>query len=245
MSCLRVLPAGCAVAMLMTANAFAADMPGSYPPPVSTRGQPANAWPNFNGWYLRGDLGYRWGTVGSATSVGGPANPTDSKLGKAGTASAGVGVKSGWLRTDFTVDYAFPANYRGTVLTADDVTAKIQSTTLFLNTYIDLGTWRHLTPYIGAGAGAANVRVTDYQSAVAPPFTGTSHSEWKFALAGMAGLAYAISNNVQIDLGYRYVNYGNVKSGTDSFGSMTFKNVAGHEVRVGLRWNFDDLYTIR
>jgi hypothetical protein len=26
---------------------------------------------------------------------------------------------------------------------------------------------------------------------------------------------------------------------------MTFKNIAAHEVRVGLRWSFDDLYPAR
>ena len=30
--------------------------------------------------------------------------------------------------------------------------------------------------------------------------------------------------NVILDAGYRYINFGNVKSGTDTFGAMTFKN---------------------
>jgi opacity protein-like surface antigen len=46
---------------------------------------------------------------------------------------------------------------------------------------------------------------------------------------------------MMVDLGYRYINFGDTKSGADASGSMTFKNVAAHEVRVGLRWSFDDL----
>jgi opacity protein-like surface antigen len=46
---------------------------------------------------------------------------------------------------------------------------------------------------------------------------------------------------MMVDVGYRYLNIGNVKTASDAFGDMTFKNVGAHEVRVGLRWSFDDL----
>jgi opacity protein-like surface antigen len=58
----------------------------------------------------------------------------------------------------------------------------------------------------------------------------------------MAGVAVAVSHNVMIDAGYRYINIGDVSTGSDAFGAMTFKNVSAHEVRIGLRWSFDDLY---
>jgi opacity protein-like surface antigen len=57
----------------------------------------------------------------------------------------------------------------------------------------------------------------------------------------MAGVGFAISSNILVDVGYRYVNFGDVKTATDATGTMTFKNVAAHEVRVGFRWSFDDL----
>ena len=49
------------------------------------------------------------------------------------------------------------------------------------------------------------------------------------------------SEFILIDIGYRYLNIGDVKTGNDAFGVMTFKNVAAHEARVGLRWSFDEL----
>jgi hypothetical protein len=48
--------------------------------------------------------------------------------------------------------------------------------------YLDLGTWYGLTPYIGAGAGASRIKVSDYTSTLAPPFTpGLTNTQWKFA----------------------------------------------------------------
>jgi opacity protein-like surface antigen len=58
----------------------------------------------------------------------------------------------------------------------------------------------------------------------------------------MAGVAFPVSHNMIVDVGYRYLNIGNVKTDSDAFGAMTFKNVAAHEVRVGLRWSFDDFH---
>ena len=84
--------------------------------------------------------------------------------------------------------------------------------------------------------------MTDYSSTGAPPFTGDiNKNQWKFSWAGMAGIAFAISHNLMVDVGYRYLNIGDVTTGSDALGAMTFKNVAAHEVRVGLRWSFDDL----
>jgi opacity protein-like surface antigen len=227
------------------ASAIAADMPGTtLPPPQPLQLTERRAvLPDLNsGWYLRGDLGAHWGVLSSAQSAPGFPDPTDSTLNQVATGSLGAGIKSGWLRTDVTIDYAAPMKYQGTFAAPDDTSAKIQATTALLNGYLDLGSWYRATPYIGGGIGVAYARVSDYQSGGAPPFSGaTDKSQWNFAWAGMAGIAYAISHNMMIDVGYRYLNIGNVSTGSDAFGAMTFKNVAGHEVRVGLRWSFDEL----
>lgn len=56
----------------------------------------------------------------------------------------------------------------------------------------------------------------------------------------MLGVGYTVTPNVVADIGYRYLNLGDAKS-ADALGFMTFKNIASHQVRVGLRWSFDDL----
>ena len=237
---LRTLVVAGSALALSAALAQAADMPGlSLPLPTQTR--PALIDIN-GGWYLRGDLGAHLGLIAGAQSAPPFASPTDNGLGNGMTASIGAGIKSNWLRTDVTIDYASPVKYQGTVAAAGDTTAKIQATTALFNGYLDLGTWYRITPYIGAGAGVAYAHVSDYASTAAPPFSGdTSRKQWKFAWAGMAGLAYPISHNLMVDVGYRYLNIGDLSSGSDAFGAMEFKNVAAHEVRVGLRWSFDDL----
>jgi len=232
---------------MSSVRAAAADMPDSYPPAP----EPPPAQQPWYGpvlidqgvtWYLRGDVGAHWGILTGAAAASPYPDPTNSSLKSAVmTGSLGIGIKSIWLRTDVTVDYVAPMKYEGTIAAPGDTTAKIQATTALVNGYLDLGTWYRATPYIGAGAGVAYVRAYDYASTGAPPFTtDNSKYRWNFAFAGMAGIAYAISHNLMMDLGYRYLNIGDVKTASDALGAMTFRNIAAHEVRLGLRWSFDE-----
>ena len=83
-----------------------------------------------------------------------------------------------------------------------------------------------MTPYIGAGVGGAYMRVSDFASAAAPPFTGGDRSQWQLAWAAMAGLGYAVSPRLTVDIGYRYLGFGNVKTDADALGAMTVKDIA-------------------
>ena len=236
---LRTLAASGAALALSSALAQAADMP-EYPLPPLPQSRSSLTDAN-GGWYLRGDLGAHWGLIGVAESAS-PPNPIDNSLGTGMTASLGAGIKSKWLRTDVTIDYASPVKYQGTVAAAGDTTAKIQATTALLNGYIDLGTWYRITPYIGGGAGLAYARVSDYVGTAAPPVAGVAAMDrWNFSFAGMGGVAYVLYFKILGDVGYRYLNIGNLSTGSDTFAATTFKNVAAHELRVGLRWSFDDL----
>ena len=239
MSRLRMVAVAGVLAVQVT-GAMAADMPGSYEP------EPVKQWlPSLDlntGWYLRGDVGYNWGRIDGAESTAPFPDPTGSTLGNGVVAGFGAGIKTKWLRTDFTVDYSFPLDYTGTAVSPDDVTAKITAISVLFNAYLDLGTWHDITPYIGAGAGAANLRVTDYASTATPPFTGdANHSQWNFAWAVMAGAGYAVAPNLIIDVNYRYIDFGDATTASDASGSVTFEDIAAHEVRVGLRWSFDDV----
>ncbi len=230
------------VALTQATGAMAADVPNILPPPAEEWQAPPLIDPN-SGWYLRGEVGYNWGRLDGAESAFGYTDPTDSSLGDGVMFGVGAGFKSQWLRTDFTVDYSLPLKYQGTIATLGDVTAKISAVSGLFNGYIDLGTWYNITPYIGAGTGAAYLRAFDYTSTLAPPFSGdTTHTQWNFSWAVMAGFGYVVTPHLMVDLGYRYIDFGDVQTANDSFGSMTFQNVAAHEVRLGLRWSFDDLH---
>lgn len=214
----------CVVLGLLVSNAaFAADMPGTLPPPGVAPLPVPTVSP---GWYLRGDLGGYWGTIGGAQSASGFASPTDNDLGSGFAGGVGAGIKTRWLRTDITVDYT-AMKYSGTIAAPGDVSAKVDAVTALFNGYLDLGTWYGVTPYLGAGGGVANLRTHDYASTAAPPFSsGLSNSQWKFAYAVMAGVGYSIAPNLTLDAGYRYVNFGDVTTASDAFGSMTLKNLA-------------------
>lgn len=215
----------------------AADMPENLPPLPKP---PARLLPEGS-WYVRGDLGYAWGTVTGAESAAGFASPTNNSVGGAFVGGIGAGYKSSWLRTDLTVEYMSPMTYKGTIVSADDTSAKVSAVTALFNGYLDLGTWYRATPYLGAGVGTAYLKTTDYTSTAAPPFTtGLSSSQWNVAWAAMAGVGYAVAPNILVDVGYRYINFGDAKTASDASGAMTLKNLAAHQVRVGVRWSFDD-----
>lgn len=246
MGLLRMSVIGGAVLSVSAAGALAADMPGdrTLAPPASmpsSRYSEPESEP-FAGWYLRGDIGYRWLKNSGADAATGFSAPSSSKFNNNVAAGFGAGLKSGWLRTDLTIDFIPTTRYTGQVATPGDTTAKVSGTAFLLNGYLDLGSWYLMTPYVGVGAGAASMRISNYTSTATPPFSGNAdRSQWNFAWAGMAGVAYAISPNMMVDLGYRYLSLGDVMTGSDAFGSMRLKNITSHEVRVGLRWTFEDM----
>jgi opacity protein-like surface antigen len=223
-----------------SASAHAADMPGNWTTPASVA-LPSTPVNPMSGWYVRGDIAYGWYRADSAVAAPGFASPVLNDLGKGVSGGAGVGYKSDWLRTDFTLDYT-GIDYRGTIASPGDTTATLGAVTGLFNGYLDLGTWYCLTPYIGAGVGASRIRTSDYASTQAPPFTaGLSNTQWKFAWSFVAGTALNFSPSFAVDVGYRYLNLGDVSTASDAFGQMTLKNIAAHQVRVGARWSFNDL----
>ena len=153
---------------------------------------------------------------------------------------AGLGYKSHWLRADTTIDYT-SINYSGTIATPGDATAKVSALTALFNGYLDLGTWYGLTPYVGAGAGVSQVKTSDYTSTVAPPFaSGLSNTQWKFAWALMAGRDQRHAERRgrrRLPLSqFRRRRHGQRCGRRD-----TLENLAAHEVRVGIRWSFDNV----
>ena len=230
---------------MVSQGARAADMPSLPPPAIPIHPVAPVSWLSTGGWYLRGDIGYRIATIDQAVSTPPFPSPRENDLSNGLTATFGAGIKTSWLRTDVTLDYLSATEYTGRYVAPGDTTARVQAVTALFNGYFDLGTWYRLTPYVGAGAGAGYVSISDFRSTNAPPFVNGDSDQWKFVWAGMAGVGWAVAPNLTLDFGYRYLSLGNLETASSAAGSMTFKNVAGHEVRVGLRWSFDDLREYR
>lgn len=221
-----------AVFALLFCTSFgkAADMP----PPIIQAFAPPFVELGSN-WYLRGDFGYRQND--NPTVNDGVQTLTNTGIGDAAVVTLGVGKQfNSWLRADLTLDYSFPATFRGrnacgiACITADR--AEIATIGTFANGYIDLGTWFGVTPYIGAGVGAVHHAIKNYT--VDGLQVNNSDSKWSFAWAAMTGVNYALSPNLSIDLGYRYVDLGKAR-----IAPYTFEDLTAHEFKIGFRYLID------
>jgi opacity protein-like surface antigen len=225
-----------AIAVLTTSAAHAADMPG-YPPEPLAFPHGAPALIEYSGWYLRGDLGYRFQNFSTAADL--VNNYTNTSMQNPFVVGVGAGYKFEWIRFDVTGDYGGPSTFNGaTASGANTVAAKIDTYTVMFNGYLDLGTWYGLTPYVGAGIGKAEVQVYNFAPTPPPANLISAFHHWNTAWSAMAGVSYNLTYDLLIDVGYRHVDMGDINggSGTNLF---TINKVTGDEIRVGLRYFFD------
>jgi opacity protein-like surface antigen len=240
---ITMLAAGWAGCAAFTGAALAADPAGSWPAP-----EPEVVAPQFtellSGWYLRGDLGYRQNTVNGAdlapTAASGPiTNAYYDKNTFAGT--VGAGYKLGFLRTDVTADFGMPMAYRADTAFGggDYYNARISAITLLGNAYIDMGTWWGFTPYVGAGLGATYFHAAKFLTPLSTEEVTTTN--WSMSWALMAGVSYQFASNMAIDVGYRYINFGDARAGDPRFNSdyLDLHKLTAQEIRVGLRLQFE------
>jgi opacity protein-like surface antigen len=218
---------------MLATTARAADMPGRWP---VLEKPPAVATEFVSGWYLRGDIGYRYNRMSGIEAV---IPVTSSSIDNVPTFGIGFGHKWKWVRADVTLDYGTRARARGGAAGVPDFYfGRIDAVTTLVNVYVDFGTWGGFTPYIGVGAGASRLNVNDFRSEGGGP--APAQDAWRFSWAGMAGASYQFMPSLALDVGYRYLRLGEAQSGPDLFGDRaTFKDLTAHEVRVGLRLLID------
>jgi opacity protein-like surface antigen len=262
-----------AAAGLISTGAMAADLPvimPAHPPILEEFG---------GGWYLRGDLGFSNQQVSSVTNPGGnPAiNPVIISVVPNGLGfdaapifDIGFGYRwNNWLRFDATAQYRGSANFHDSDNTrflaggvvafgADNYTARKSEILALANAYIDLGTWWCITPFIGAGIGAAEVNIMGFRDDGNVTTTvATNHtyfadaSKWNFAWAAHAGLAYKVTPNVTLEMAYHYVNMGSGQTGlphnfdgspinpASANAPFSFNTITSHDLTIGMRWQFD------
>ncbi|MBF9234833.1 outer membrane protein [Microvirga alba] len=205
------------------------------------------------GWYLRGDIGaidHLVARHGRDFGAGNVPPLVGTRFSRDVVFSGGVGYRfTPWLRADVTIDHRFEAAFRGTRFAsasnhAGD-RADVEATTFLANGYVDLDLWGGITPYLGAGIGVSRNRfdsgerlVTMAGASVVAPLPSRTHNVFAWAL--MAGVAFDITGNLTLDLGYRYTRLGNAGTGFDGADiTPRARDIAAHEFRVGARYQFD------
>jgi opacity protein-like surface antigen len=249
-----------AVAIATTVAARASDtqpppMP-SYAPPVAVVG---------TGWYLRGDIGiseYQEGKFSSPNLP--PAEFLAADFGSGSLAGLGVGFEfNNWFRADITGEYRFSEGFKvfdrvdfdagGVPGVTRGIMHGDYSAFVFLaNGYVDLGTWYGITPFIGAGIGVAHNKLSGSRQSVteipvggaAAPSGGWFGDGTKTSLAWAlhAGLAYNVTRHFAVEMGYRYANLGEMKTGAlncfcgQTSAPLKVKDLEAHDFKLGMRW---------
>ncbi len=150
-------------------------------------------------WYLRGDIGV-------AISKDFDFVGSDETVGF----GAGIGYKYNHMfRADVTFDGAVDYNYFG---------VDVDAYSVMVNGYVDFPLGDMIKPYIGGGIGYGWVEANGF---------GFSADDDGLALGGMAGVAVEITQNMAIDVGYKFRNI-----------SISGEDFQDHMIRGGLRFYF-------
>lgn len=216
-----------------------------------------------NNWYLRGFVG-----VGMTGKTGLDVTPlpadtwiASNSISDSSFIGGAVGYNwNNWLRVDASVEYRAKSRISALIATqpggagpvaVDQYEGDLKSWIFLANAFVDLGTWECFTPFVGAGIGGAYNMVSNFTD-VTPSVAafgadgssfgiGRNTSNFSLAWALYAGASYKVTKNLNIDLTYRYLNYGSAKETVDCFGGngcndFQFRNLTSHDLMLGLRW---------
>ncbi len=159
-----------------------------------------------SGFYIRGDVGYSW------LEWDGPMDDGNLTLG------GGIGYRfNEFFRTDVRFTYA--GGYKGDWVDwpANTRLANIKTYTVLANVYFDLPVedWP-FRPYVGAGLGWGH----------ADCCRGGPEDDG-LAMALMGGVTFALTDSVDLDLGYKYQRI-----------FITGWDTEEHQITAGFRYNF-------
>jgi opacity protein-like surface antigen len=208
------------------------------------------------GWYLRGTVGYVDYKRPEADFAARPftSDLNRESLNNTAVVGAGLGYRFNTnVRADVTLDHTFDARFKGVVAAPSLAAASLsdkglfQSSTFMVNGYLDFRSSMGLTPYVGAGIGVAHNVLSHHVLTTYFPATESETSEhfaggdnFSLAWALMAGVGYQLSSSFTLDLGYRYVSLGDVKTRSyDNGTGVDVESIGAHEVRLGVRYSFN------
>ena len=234
-----------AAALLAPALAQAADLDENYGYADAPQEVPVpEAKVEFGtGWYVRGDIAATetYGIETARLTSNAEAFDIRKKHSAAYDLSLGGGYSfTNGFRVDVNADFHQPTSNQqidqscisGTPVPTTCVqNGRYNGYDALINGYYDIGTWYRVTPYVGAGVGVA---FGDANSRLDGDPSGTTYfakyAYHNFAFALMAGVAIDILPHTKLDIGYRYLNNG----------QLAGRELFFHEARAGLRYMIDN-----
>ncbi len=200
---------------------------------------------------------------------------SNTSISPSGFVDIGAGYQvNSWLRGDVTLEYRGGGEFQS-LYRLNDPTAKthfadfyrgnVSSVVAMINGYASPGTWYGFTPFVGVGVGGAlnslngmtdQALTTIYEGPTgrAGRYFGNG-STFNFAWAVMAGLDFNVTENLKLELGYRYLDRGNIRSGSSNClagslsigvcgGSASYisssNTLASNDFRIGLIWTIGE-----
>ncbi|CAN7522375.1 outer membrane beta-barrel protein [Devosia sp. LjRoot16] len=229
MNMFKLLSGAAAVALIVGTPALAADLVVDVPvdEPISVAD---------TGWYFSVFAGGVW------------ANNVEGDDGSAPGQFYNFDTDIGWL-VGVAAGARFTDNLRGEVelstgaiglndVTVDDIAtfaAEGSASTTYLlgNLWFDIDTGSGFTPYIGAGLGAGFVSA---EATSVPLAYSIDMSGWGWAYQVGAGVKVDVSDNIALDLGYRYKAI--VDADLEGGGDDAIVNIGSHVLQAGLTFSF-------
>jgi len=169
-------------------------------------------------------------------------------------AGAGIAIGYDWSRNnlpvrtelEYTYRYRFDFDTRvngGTGGTNSGVANNLSTHTVMLNAFYDIDTGTRIKPYAGAGIGwARNVSDANHTKLNILNFCcdeTREDSRDNFAWSVQAGMVYRLADDWRIELGYRYIDLGEVDGGAFTTGTLiSADDYTSHDVLFSVIYRF-------
>lgn len=151
-------------------------------------------------------------------------------------AAGAVGLSNGPYRSEVEVSYqkndldSISASGVSVTPSTLGVSGDTRFITGLVNAYYDLDLGHGIKPYITGGLGLSNIRVRFNATGVTP--SSVSDDKTVFAYQVGAGIGYQVSQNVTLDVRYRYFSGRHPEFGTTEI------KFASHNFMAGVRYSF-------
>lgn len=161
-----------------------------------------------------------------------------------GAVAGGYQYGNGWRTEGEYVFYKESEYTSGSTTFANSYNHhKVKSQRLMLNVYRDYALGHDFSVYGMLGLGIANVKSEGWQGNTSRQYASSTQNNLAYSLG--AGITYTAMERLSFDLGYRYVDMGNIESGYNNFTNarglkdeQMKARLVSHEMVLGARYLF-------